>query len=203
MALTDAEKQRHRRERLKKQGLVHVQGWVSPDQAAAIKAIMQGLPTLFQPKVTTAIQDRAYAPPQTSPVPAGEGSGAKVETVTCHHIESSPEQKPKARPPRISPKTIKKWKDQADSRAARGLTVILEHFQRTSHYEDWTYAVLGNLLPPGSYRLACRAEAMILHEEQGLSWTAIAKVFNARGLPRPRPDKGKWTGPKVKALLDR
>jgi hypothetical protein len=87
LPFTDAEKQRRRRERLKEQGLVHVQGWVSPDQAAAIKAIMQGLPTLFQPEVTTAIRDRASVPPQTSPVRAGEGSGAKAETVTCHRIE--------------------------------------------------------------------------------------------------------------------
>lgn len=60
MALTAAEKQHKRRERLKARGLVHVQGWVTPEQAGAIRAIMQGLPTVFHPET----------PPER---PAGQG----------------------------------------------------------------------------------------------------------------------------------
>ncbi len=35
-----AEKQQRYRQRLKAQGLVHVQGWVTPEQAAMIRRIM-------------------------------------------------------------------------------------------------------------------------------------------------------------------
>ena len=42
MALSNADKQKWHRERLQSQGLVHVQGWVSPEQAELIKQIIAG-----------------------------------------------------------------------------------------------------------------------------------------------------------------
>jgi hypothetical protein len=42
MPLSNAEKQRRHRERLQRQGLVHIQGWVTPAQAKLIKKIMAG-----------------------------------------------------------------------------------------------------------------------------------------------------------------
>lgn len=40
MASRHADKQRRYRQRLREQGLVHVQGWVTPEQAEAIRRIM-------------------------------------------------------------------------------------------------------------------------------------------------------------------
>ncbi len=40
MALSNADKQKWHRERLQNQGLIHVQGWVSPEQAELIKQII-------------------------------------------------------------------------------------------------------------------------------------------------------------------
>lgn len=40
MASRNAEKQRRYRQRLSARGLVHVQGWVTPEQAEAIRRIM-------------------------------------------------------------------------------------------------------------------------------------------------------------------
>ena len=40
MAYSNAEKQRRQRQRLRARGLVHVQGWVTPEQAEAIRRIM-------------------------------------------------------------------------------------------------------------------------------------------------------------------
>jgi len=40
MASRNAEKQRRYRQRLSARGLVHVQGWVRPDQAEVIRRIM-------------------------------------------------------------------------------------------------------------------------------------------------------------------
>ena len=40
--LSNAEKQHRHREQLQKQGLVHIQGWVTPTQAKLIKKIMAG-----------------------------------------------------------------------------------------------------------------------------------------------------------------
>ncbi|MDS4059930.1 MAG: hypothetical protein RKP73_15380 [Candidatus Contendobacter sp.] len=40
MAYSNAEKQRRHRQRLKARGLVHVQAWVTPEQAEAIRRIM-------------------------------------------------------------------------------------------------------------------------------------------------------------------
>lgn len=40
MASRNADKQRRYRQRLSAQGLVHVQGWVTPAQAEAIRRIM-------------------------------------------------------------------------------------------------------------------------------------------------------------------
>lgn len=40
MAYSNAEKQRRHRQRLKARGLVHVQGWVTPEQAESIRRIM-------------------------------------------------------------------------------------------------------------------------------------------------------------------
>jgi hypothetical protein len=40
MAYSNAEKQRRYRQRLQERGLVHVQGWVTPAQAEAIRRIM-------------------------------------------------------------------------------------------------------------------------------------------------------------------
>jgi hypothetical protein len=42
MPLSNAEKQRRHRERLHKQGLVHIQGWVTPMQAKLIQKFMAG-----------------------------------------------------------------------------------------------------------------------------------------------------------------
>jgi hypothetical protein len=42
MPLSNAEKQRRHRERLQRQGLMHIQGWVTPGQARLIKKIMAG-----------------------------------------------------------------------------------------------------------------------------------------------------------------
>jgi hypothetical protein len=42
MALSNADKQKWHRERLQNQGLIHVQGWVSPAQAELIKQIIAG-----------------------------------------------------------------------------------------------------------------------------------------------------------------
>jgi hypothetical protein len=42
MVLSNADKQKRHRERLQNQGLVHVQGWVSPEQAELIKQIIAG-----------------------------------------------------------------------------------------------------------------------------------------------------------------
>jgi hypothetical protein len=49
MPLSEAERQRRRRARLKEQGLVHLQGWVTPDQAAAINAIIEGRQAAWSP----------------------------------------------------------------------------------------------------------------------------------------------------------
>jgi hypothetical protein len=40
MASRNAEKQRRYRQRLRARGLIHVQGWVTPEQAEAIRRIM-------------------------------------------------------------------------------------------------------------------------------------------------------------------
>ncbi len=40
MAYSNADKQRRYRQRLSARGLVHVQGWVTPEQAEAIRRIM-------------------------------------------------------------------------------------------------------------------------------------------------------------------
>ena len=40
MAYSNADKQRRHRQRLRARGLVHVQGWVTPDQAEVIRRIM-------------------------------------------------------------------------------------------------------------------------------------------------------------------
>ena len=40
MASRNAERQRRYRQRLQERGLVHVQGWVTPEQAEAIRQIM-------------------------------------------------------------------------------------------------------------------------------------------------------------------
>ena len=40
MVSRHADKQRRYRQRLREQGLVHVQGWVTPEQAEAIRRIM-------------------------------------------------------------------------------------------------------------------------------------------------------------------
>ena len=40
MAYSNAEKQQRHRQRLREQGLVQVQGWVTPEQAEVIRRIM-------------------------------------------------------------------------------------------------------------------------------------------------------------------
>jgi hypothetical protein len=40
MAYSNADQQQRYRQRLRAQGLMHVQGWVTPDQAEAIRRIM-------------------------------------------------------------------------------------------------------------------------------------------------------------------
>ena len=42
MALSTAERQRRHREKLKNKGLVRVQGWVTPERAAIITALIEG-----------------------------------------------------------------------------------------------------------------------------------------------------------------
>jgi len=42
MASRHADRQRRYRQRLSARGLVHVQGWVTPEQAEAIRRIMAG-----------------------------------------------------------------------------------------------------------------------------------------------------------------
>jgi hypothetical protein len=207
MALTDAEKQHRRRARLKQQGFVHVQGWVSPHQAAAIKAIMRSLPTIYQPEIdeqeASARSAGGDMSSSTAPTMAHPASGPITEAVTSHPPGVTPE--PPGKPAKVrrpSARTIRKWKDQAADRAPHGLSAVLEHFQRVSGEGDFGYAHIPLLLSENGYKLACCAEIKRLLGE-GLSWLKIAKVFNARALPRPRPDKGKWTGPKVKALMDR
>lgn len=41
MAYSNAEKQRRHRQRLRARGLVHVQGWVTPEQAEIIRRILR------------------------------------------------------------------------------------------------------------------------------------------------------------------
>jgi hypothetical protein len=111
---------------------------------------------------------------------------------------------PQVKPARIrrpSARTIQKWKDQAADRAAHGVSTVLEHFQRVSGEGEFGYANIPLLLSENGYKLACCAEIKLLLGE-GFSWPKVAKVLNARAVPRPRPGKGKWTGPKVKALLE-
>ncbi|MDQ2694152.1 MAG: hypothetical protein M3Z21_02015 [Pseudomonadota bacterium] len=69
MALSDAEKQRRRRDRLKDKGFVHVQGWVMPAQAEAIKAIMQNKSVTYRAEGQTVIYHQPLAP---EPEPAHE-----------------------------------------------------------------------------------------------------------------------------------
>ena len=40
MASRNADQQRRQRQRLKERGLMHMQGWVTPEQAEAIRRIM-------------------------------------------------------------------------------------------------------------------------------------------------------------------
>jgi hypothetical protein len=48
MTLSNADKQKWHRERLQNQGLIHVQGWVSPEQAELIKQIIAGTGEAFE-----------------------------------------------------------------------------------------------------------------------------------------------------------
>jgi hypothetical protein len=57
------------------------------------------------------------------------------------------------------------------------------------------------MLSERAYKLACRAEVTSLRKE-GLSWPKVAKSFNDRSLPLPKPGRGKWSGPKLQALLE-
>jgi hypothetical protein len=49
MALSTSQQQRQRRQQLKAQGLVHIRGWVTPQQAAAIQSIMAGSAASYEP----------------------------------------------------------------------------------------------------------------------------------------------------------
>ena len=64
MGLSNSEKQRRHRERLKERGLVHVQGWVSPTQAVAIRAILRGEPVTYDPALEEAPDALAIADDQ-------------------------------------------------------------------------------------------------------------------------------------------
>jgi len=61
MAYSNAEKQRRYRQRLQERGLVHVQGWVTPAQAEAIRQIMAGRGG-DEPPVAPGEQVRCHAP---------------------------------------------------------------------------------------------------------------------------------------------
>ena len=58
-----------------------------------------------------------------------------------------------------------------------------------------------SLLSVEANGLACGATARSL-SRQGVSWSAVAKEFNRRPVPSPPPGKGRWTGPKLQALVD-
>jgi hypothetical protein len=203
MPLSEAERQRRRRARLKEQGLVHLQGWVTPDQAAAINAIIEGRQAAWSPSPEGAADPKPSA--TDAPVRAAlelEGAGRVLdaEPVTGHRPST---EKPDKGPPttlRIGRRTTARCKSQAANHAPHGLTSILEHFQRTSRHEGFTYARSASLLSEEDYRLACRAEARRM-SGQGLSWTAVAREFNSRAIPLPAPAKGKWSGPKLRALV--
>ena len=51
MAYSNAEKQQRHRQRLREQGLVQVQGWVTPEQAEVIRRIMANQVAGASPKV--------------------------------------------------------------------------------------------------------------------------------------------------------
>ena len=62
MALSTAERQRRHREKLKNKGLVRVQGWVTPERAAIITALIEGaaLESVLPPQAgaeTTVLSD--------------------------------------------------------------------------------------------------------------------------------------------------
>jgi hypothetical protein len=188
MALTQAERQQRRRERLQHQGLEHVQGWVTPDKAQAIRAIMQGLPTVWNPAPEDIAQDTP------------EAVGRDISRAAAPEIQTKPDAAPqKTRQP--SAKTVKKWREQAEGKAPQGVSAVLACFQRVSGDSEIDYDSVPNMLSERAYKLACRAEVRSLRKE-GLSWPKIAKSFNQRSLPLPKPGRGKWSGPRLRALLE-
>lgn len=194
--------ERRRRERLKAQGLVHVQGWVTPSQAAAINAIIKGVQAVWAPEAGTPAETvvATDAPTQDAFEAAGEGRAPEPAAVTSHRPVAEKQDEASPAAPRISSRMIARWRSQAVNHALHGLTAILEHLQRTSSHEGFTYAGIAALLSEEGYKLACCAEARRMSRE-GMSWRAVAKEFNRRAVPLPAPAKGKWTGPKLEALM--
>jgi hypothetical protein len=168
---------------------------------------MQGLATFYRPGGMRQEEDVPVAGdmlPASSPVKDLEPSmpveeGRPPHAPPSHREEvSAPEAHP-VRTRKPSARKIKQWKDQAAERVSLGLSAVLEHFRRVSGDEGFSYASVPLLLSDRGYKLASRAEAVILRDE-GMSWPKIAKEFNQRSLPAP--DKGKWTGPKLRALVE-
>jgi hypothetical protein len=89
MPLSESERQRRRRERLKEQGLVHVQAWVTPAQAAAINAITEGLQAAGR-RARKVLQTPSrrhqmhHAPVRAALELEGAGRVLDAEPVTCH-----------------------------------------------------------------------------------------------------------------------
>lgn len=181
MALTNAEKQQRRRERLRARGWVHVQGWVTPAQAEAIRAIMQDRPVAYKPEEQPVTDHQPAAPepkPAQEPIPAKGAAGP-------------------------SRQTIAKWKREAEKRIHNGLTAILDHFNEHIRYEGMSYAGIRDLLSEADYEIACRVEIRTM-QGQGLNGAAIAKALNQKAVPPPaRSGKGTWTVRQVRALMAR
>jgi hypothetical protein len=78
---------------------------------------------------------------------------------------------------------------------------LLEHFWRAGGDNKIDYNSVPLMISERSYWLACRAEVTVLRK-QGLSWPKVARAFNARALPLPKPGKGKRSGPKLRALME-
>lgn len=84
-----------------------------------------------------------------------------------------------------------------------GLSAIMAYFNRHSRYEGMTYVGIRSLLSEADYQIACKVEIRLM-QAQGLSWTAMARNLNEKGVPMPAgAGRGKWTGPRVKALAQK
>ena len=94
MALSTAERQRRHREKLKNKGLVRVQGWVTPERAAIITALIEGaaLESVLPPQAgaeTTArpVKKPVSRPRKTKAKKAKTPSDERYGVIRDHHAE--------------------------------------------------------------------------------------------------------------------